>query len=166
MSNVGKSLEEVVTNNIILDSDISEYEIESYPEEEDNISCSYKDSDCCFDISKDVEFGKCEDNEEVTVGPVTLSCQARLLKVNVFLKNVCRGRKVALGVLVCEKNSTIGFKGTEVIIPGKPGSGCTNIKITNFCFVIPERNICDKRKVEVKVIAHYTDLNPLFNCSC
>lgn len=168
MSKQNKSIEEIVVNNIILDSDIGEHSVEIAPivEGEEDLSCGYVDADCCFDMTEDVFFDKCQDYEEKTVKPVRLQCQARLLKINVFLKNVCRGRKVAIGVIVCEGDKTRGFKGTEIEVPGKPCSGCTSIKINNFCFVLPERSICDKRKLKVKVIAHYTDLNPLFNCSC
>lgn len=168
MSKQNKSIEEIVVSNIILDSDVGEHSIEIEPmqEIEENLSCGYEDADCCFDISEGVFFDKCQDNEEKTIGPVRLKCQARLLKINVLLKNVCRGRKIALGVIVCEGKKTKGFKGTEIEIPGKPGSGCTTIKINNFCFVLPDKSICDKKRFEVKVVAHYTDLNPLFNCSC
>lgn len=166
LDNNTNSMEDIIVNNIILDSDVGEHDIEISPMDEEDLTCSFEGADCCFDVTQDIVFGKCQDNEEKTVGPVRLKCQARLLKINVLLKKVCRGRKISIGVLVCEGRKTKGFKGTEIVVPGKPGTGCTNIRVTNFCFVLPEESICDRRKVEVKVIAHYTDLHPLFDCSC
>ncbi|WP_432401179.1 hypothetical protein [Wukongibacter sp. M2B1] len=166
MDRSNKNIEEIVANNIILDSEIGEHSIEICPVEEEVLDGSFEDVSCCFDISEDVIFNKCQDNEEKTIGPIRLRYQSRLLRINILLKNVCRGRKIALGILVCEGKTIKGFKGTEIVVPGKPGSGCTDIRITNFCFVLPEKNICDRRKVDVKAIAHYTDLNPLSNCLC
>lgn len=151
---------------IELDSELEEQTIEINPLTYDKTCSEVVDVDCCFIGKDDVVFEVCQDNKEETVGPFKLKCQARLLKINVKLKDVCKGRKIAVGVIVCEDDKIIGFKGTEVLIPGRFGSGCRDIIIKNFCFVLPESEICDKRRIIVKVIAHYTELNSKFDCCC
>lgn len=155
---------EIETHTIILDSDINEYTIDTLHNEGIKSGCSTKDECCCFEARRKVDLGKCQDTVEETIGPVKLKYQARLLKINVILRDVCRGRKIVIGVLVSEGKKTRGFRGTEIAVPGELGGGCVSIKVSDFCFVLPEKSICDKRKVEVKIIAHYTDLDSKVDC--
>lgn len=118
----------------------------------------------CF-ITESVCFGPCGDYEEKTININNLPNQARLLNIKLVIKDVCRGREIALGVILFdeETNKVLGFKGKTVTLPG---TGCGKLIIDGFCFVIPERTICDSRNVGVRVTGHYTKLNTNPNCPC
>lgn len=106
---------------------------------------------------------------DFTVGGSTgldLKCEGRFLKVKVLLKNVCRDRKIALGVFVCQFEGNEvkgkGFRTKEITVPA--GTGCCNIRVDNICFIIPDDNLCHKKDVQVQVVAHYSSF--AFNCPC
>ncbi len=115
---------------------------------------------CCCDKEAEVTFRPCEDVRDVTVDDVDLQCESRFLKVKVKLDRVCRGRTVAVGVIVCEDvkgvSKTRGFRSCEFTVPGPPGGYVENVSVNDFCFVFPENNLCDQRKFKIKVVAHYT----------
>jgi len=141
---------------------------------EGNHNCSKPDCNvsvnCCC-VGEEVTFSPCQDFSDFTIlgnrmtnEGIELACQARLLKIRVCLKNICKNRKLALGVLVCDSSNpykVIGFKGKEVDTPirasGTPAC-CTALTISEFCFVIPETNMCTERKFRVRIIAHYVGL--------
>lgn len=158
------SVNEIDTQTIVLDTGADDYYNDKHCDERKKPTLVKKDAECCFEMPEKIIFDKCQDKKEKTIGPVRLKCQARLLRLNVVLKNVCKGRKIAIGVLVIEDKKTKAFKGTEIMVPGERGKGCVDIKINNFCFVLPEKSICDKRKVEAKVIAHYIDFGKKDDC--
>ncbi|RKD30541.1 hypothetical protein [Thermohalobacter berrensis] len=131
--------------------------------------------DCSIDDREQVTFEPCEDNKDITLlGPdrdgIVIKCQARLLNLRVRLKNVCKGRKIALGVLLCEFDSEgilrpRGLRSALIEVPNDGNTPkCTNVNVNELCFVLPDNNICHKRRVFVKVIAHYADLNPRNFC--
>ncbi len=116
----------------------------------------------CF-VTESVTFGPCDDYEERTVNIGSLPNQARFLNVKVSLKDICRGREIAIGVILCDPGTkkVLGFKGKTFTVPG---TSCGDVTIDGFCFVIPERTICNPRKVTIKVTSHYTKLHSNPNC--
>jgi len=118
----------------------------------------------CF-ITESVSFGPCDDFQEKIINIGSLPNQARLLNIRIALDNICRGREIALGVILCdhETNKVLGFKGRTFTLPG---TACCDVIIDGFCFIIPERTICSPRTVIVKVTAHYTKLDTNPNCPC
>ncbi len=126
-------------------------------------------ADCCCEAIQPATFEYCQETLNLTVGDcagIELQCEARFLNVGVLLKNVCRGRKVVIGVFVCEQEKhelkVKGFRSREIAVPS--GDGCCNIRIDNFYFILPEKNFCSKRKVVIEVIAHYSSFD--FCCPC
>jgi hypothetical protein len=126
--------------------------------------------DCCCEKGQEITFEVCQDIKDVTIQDVGLKCEGRFLKVRVELDRVCPGRKVTVGVLLCENiNNTFfikGFRACEVDIPGIKGSCVNNQPIGEFCFILPEENLCNKRTVRVKVIAHYSSFPSFPFCPC
>jgi len=118
----------------------------------------------CF-ITESVTFGPCDDFEERIINIGSLPNQARLLNIRIALDDICRGREIALGVILCdpETNKILGFKGRTFTLPG---TACGDVILDGFCFVIPERTICSPRTVVIKVTAHYTKLHTNPNCPC
>lgn len=126
--------------------------------------------DCCCEKHQDVTFNTCEDIKDITVHDISLKCTGRFLKVRVDLDRVCAGRKVALGVLVCENvNGTFitkGFRACEFTVPGTPGTCVDNVNVNEFCFVFPEEKICCSRSFKVNVVAHYSSFASFPFCPC
>lgn len=120
--------------------------------------------DCCLETKKEVTFNPCEDMKEVTVENVLLKCEGRFLKVKVKFNKVCTGRKVIIGVIVCDDDTVKGFRTCEITIPGTPGHCVDNVAVGDFCFVIPEENLCTQRKFKVTVVAHYSSFTSTYPC--
>ncbi|MDD2234522.1 MAG: hypothetical protein PHV03_06390 [Desulfitobacteriaceae bacterium] len=123
---------------------------------------------CCCTRSQDITFEVCEDVKDFTIQNVELNCVGRFLKVRVELDNICRGRTVAVGVLLCENVQgtflTRGFKVREVFRAGSPG--CVSNVTEEFCFVLPENNLCSRRTVRVNIVAHYSSFPSFPFCPC
>lgn len=131
-----------------------------------NITC-----DCCCEVQQDVTFDVCEDVRDVTVQDVGLKCEGRLLKVRVKLNDVCAGRKIMIGVMICEQEQsgvfkTRGFRTCEITVPGELGRCVDKVCVEEFCFVLSEDDLCRKRKVKVNIIAHYSSFPSFPYCFC
>jgi hypothetical protein len=115
----------------------------------------------CKDEDIIAEFESCQAAKEVEK-TITLEEQIRILKARFKIEDLCPNSNVAVGVLLFdESGKVIGVKGGEFFVPSDNDYGdcsdCTSLCV-NFTFVIPEKNICDVRKLKIKVITHYTDL--------
>jgi hypothetical protein len=142
--------------------------------------------DCCGCVSKKIVLEQCEMIKECDA-PINVNpdCLGRFLKVNIKLQNVCPGKKILVGVLLCEKTKVKiddkwvckeiikAFKVRKVTIPSSCNCNCNCMDHTvgDFCFILEEphyscdgstdkKSLCDSRTVTVKVITQYTDLNP------
>lgn len=128
------------------------------------------DCDCCCEKTQDITFESCEDFKDFTIQNVQLQCEGRFLKVRVELDRVCPGRKINLGVIVCEEESgvlkTRAFRTCQFTVPGSPGTCVDNVRVDEFCFVFPEENLCRQRKFRVKVVAHYASFPSFEFCPC
>lgn len=118
--------------------------------------------DCNFEKSQEVTFGPCQDVIDTTINNVVLKCEGRLLRVDVSLDKVCRGRTINIGILVTENVGGVscarGFRACQVRVPGTPGQCADKVRVGEFSFVFPDENMCRQRKFSVKVIAHYVDV--------
>lgn len=126
--------------------------------------------DCCCEKQQDITFNPCEDVKDFTIQDVVLKCEGRLLKVRVNLDRVCAGRKIALGVMVCENVGgtffTRGLRACEFTVPGTPGNCVDNVNVNEFCFIFPEENLCSTRRFKVNVVAHYSSFPSFPFCPC
>lgn len=125
---------------------------------------------CSFEKEKNITFKPCQDMKEVKIKHVKLGQEGRLLKVRVQLDSVCPGRNVAVGVLLYENSNNTsllkGFRTCEVKIPGIK-DGCENqMSAGEFCFILPEENLCRERTFSLKVIAHYSSFPGFPSCPC
>ncbi len=128
--------------------------------------------DCC-EAPVSVHFDNCDTVIDMDLpsptGAYDLKCNGRLLILGIRLKNICVGRRVALGVIVSEViNGTEysrGFKAITVPAQTCPGTcpcQCQTVHIKPITFVLPEDldntpDLCDTRDFRVRVIAHYID---------
>jgi len=116
-------------------------------------------TDCCDEVSKDIPFKACEIIKNETINDISLKCLGRLLKVTINLNNVCKGKEIALGVIICDGNLIKGFRTCTVTVPVPGNTDCIPfINVDEFCFVLPEKGICLPKSYTVKVIAHYTNI--------
>ena len=122
----------------------------------------------------EVSIGGCRDSVVYDVGDVYLESLGRILQLDINLKNVCPGRRVALGIVLTE----VDRKGDEhqrglktITIPAHQYAGCRDVLVKCVKFVLPEDlnvsggmtgGICSTRNFKVRVIAHNIDYD--FRC--
>lgn len=127
----------------------------------------------CCEAPVPVTFDNCDTVVEMdlpsSADAYDLKCNGRLLILGIRLKNICVGRRVALGVIVSEVINGVeysrGFK--AITVPAQACSvncpcQCQTVLIKPITFVFPEDlddtpDLCDKRDFKVRVIAHYID---------
>ena len=110
---------------------------------------------CCGEEPTTVTFDRCNDYETLPITVSQLSCQGRLLVVDVTV-TACRNRNVAVGVLICDSNSNpIRFKVQEGCMPTSTTPETTCVRNTfRFCFVF-ESELCQPLSLTTKVFAEY-----------
>lgn len=114
----------------------------------------------CFDKEEMVTFSHGEEFKDVTIHNVRLNCEGRILKIKLNLRDVCRGRKIRLAVLFYEKQQRKkkelrGLRTCEFAVPGKPVGCLEELRVGDFCFILPEEHLCNRKAVVIKVVAHY-----------
>ena len=122
----------------------------------------------------EVSIGGCRDSVVYDVGDVYLESLGRILQLDINLKNVCPGRRVALGVILTE----VDAQGNEhergmktITVPAHAYPSCRDVLVKCVKFVLPEDlnvsgrtagGICGARNFKVRVIAHSIDFD--FRC--
>ncbi|WP_051623580.1 hypothetical protein [Clostridium hydrogeniformans] len=111
-------------------------------------------NECCYDVTKEINFPPCKmiKNEFLDVQP---SCDGRLLIIKVNLKNICPNKKIAVGVLIYKDNRVYAFRAKKIDTGNCSQCICKNFNAGEFCFVFTEDNLCEYRKIKIKVIVHY-----------
>ena len=89
----------------------------------------------------EITFSGCEDSLHFDAGDVMLDSLGRILQLDVTLKNICPGKRVALAVILTEVDS----KGDEhkrglktLVIPAHNRMGCRDVTVRCIKFVLPE----------------------------
>ena len=117
----------------------------------------------------DVTIKGCEDSAVVDLGDVYLESQGRILQLDVTVKDVCPGQRVALGVILTEVDPSgveyqRGFK--AFTIPAHQAPACRDVLVRCIRFVLPEnlnvsggngRAICGPRNLKVRFLANAID---------
>ncbi len=125
----------------------------------------YAEGDCC-EITKRIDFGKCEDYKEVCASVDMLDSQTRLLRVFLDIHNVCKNRFLAISViLVNPKNNLIISQKGKIVFTGSSPHTCKALA-KEFCFTLPG-NLCDDTNpIDVKVVSNYIYTNPFGTLPC
>lgn len=124
---------------------------------------------------KDVCYSSCEDNKCCDLGELPLDGQGRILELTLKLRNVCPGKRVAVGIVLTEvdEHKKECPRGQKIItVPAHDGPCCKDIPIRDLLFVMPEdlsmtgcADMCRNcRHFIVRVAAHYIDVTS--NCCC
>lgn len=125
-------------------------------------------------VPVDFSIGSWQDSIVYNVGDISLESQGRILQLNFNLKNVCPGKRTALGIILNELDP----QGNEyqrgmktVTVPAHSGPSCRDVLVKCVKFVLPEdlnvsggRSLCSTRNFRVRVIAHSID-NDFYCCS-
>lgn len=109
------------------------------------------------------------DAVQVDMGDVVLQSAGRIVQMDVTVKNVCPGRRVALAAILTEvdANGNEYDRGMKAFtIPAHNGPGCRDVLVSCIRFVLPEdlnvsgtqdSPLCDARRLKARFIAHNID---------
>lgn len=120
-------------------------------------------------VPVDLTIDGCQDSVVIDVGDTYLESLGRILQLDVTIKNVCPGKRVALAVILTE----IGPNGDEyqrgmkaITIPAHDSPNCRDVLVKCIKFVLPEdldvsggmpEAICNPRNFKARFIAHNID---------
>lgn len=118
----------------------------------------------------EIHFEKCEDYKHCHLDDSSIEGQGRILDLSLCLKNVCPGKRVAVGVLLYEIDShgheyPRGLK--TFTVAAHRHNCCADIPVETVRFILPEDvgvgtagDSCGcRRHFIAKVAAHYMDFN-------
>lgn len=122
----------------------------------------------------EIDAKKCQNFIDYNAGDISLDLTGRILNINLQILNVCPNKKVALAVMLTEKdcNNKEIEKGIKIIkIPAHNKKECININVKDIKFILPDEKdaLCDNRKFKLRFIAHYIDFgicNDICNGIC
>lgn len=108
----------------------------------------------------------CQDALQVDLGEVDLSSQGRILQLDVTLKGVCPGKRVALAAILTEldqegREQPRGMK--TLTIPAHSAPQCRDVLVKCIRFVVPEDlslsggAMCAPRRFQARFLANYLD---------
>lgn len=116
----------------------------------------------------------CQDSVVVDLGDTYMESLGRIVQLDVTVKHVCPGKRVALGIILTEVDSngreySRGMK--TITIPAHHASSCRDVIVKCIKFVLPEDlnvsggvpgSLCSPRNLKVRLIAHNIDTD--FRC--
>ena len=117
----------------------------------------------------DLSIDSCSDAVVVDMGDTYLESLGRIIQLDVTIKNVCPGKRVALAAILTEvdENGLEYQRGMKAMtIPAHNQSTCRDVLVKCIKFVVPEdldvsggspRAMCDQRNFKVRFIAHNID---------
>ena len=121
----------------------------------------------------EIQIPGCQDALHSVLPPVSLQSLGRIVQVDVTVKGVCPGKRLAVSIILSERDpegipQTRGVK--HVLIPAQTGDACRDIILRCVQFSVPEildsqgdpDSICKARQFEARVIANYVDSD--FQC--
>ena len=116
----------------------------------------------------DLTMDSCQSSMEFNAGDLQLEGLGRILQLDVRLKNVCPGRRVALAVILTEEDEegTEQTVGTKIYtVPAHSGAYCRDILVKCIPFVVPEKTnfcgggMCAQRRLKARFLAQYLDVD-------
>ncbi len=172
VSHEGTCAGEVEVNESISYTD-HEGNIVTFPSPTIDIDCGTEiiGEDCPESVA--VEISGCEDTIEFDAGDLALESLGRILQLDVTLKNICPGKRVALAITLNEVDEydneyKRGLK--TLTIPAHYKSTCQDVTVRCIKFVLPQdldvatgcSCICNERNFKARLMANYIDYD--FEC--
>lgn len=121
-------------------------------------------------VSTQFKVGSCEDTVRASLEDVELDYLGRIVQVNVEIKDVCPGKRLAVGVFLTELNEEHKecSRGVKMFtVPPIKGTHCRNLKLKCINFIVPEEaghNLCKERVFKARAMANYIDAD--LKCCC
>ena len=125
-------------------------------------------------VPVDFALSGCQDSMVVDLGDTYLESIGRIVQLDITVKNVCPGKRVALAVILTEvdDNGTEYQRGMKAItIPAHNSPSCRDMLVKCVKFVLPEDlnvsgeprgAMCGTRNLKARLIAHNIDTD--FRC--
>lgn len=119
----------------------------------------------------DLTVEGCADAVIVDLGQVELTGQGRMIEVNVTVKDVCPGKRVALAAILTEvdRDGLEHQRGMKTVtLPAHRFPECRDVQVKCIRFVVPEDlslsegAFCAPRKFKARFLANYIDSD--FRC--
>ena len=146
-------------------------------EDEQNNTVTFPDPSITVDCSTvitpetcptpvDLVVEGCSDSLVVDAGEIDMESMGRIVQVDVTVRNVCPGKRVALAVMLSEQdeNGVEYPRGTKTItIPAHTAPTCRDVLVKCIKFVLPEdlnvsgERFCAQRNLKARFIAHHID---------
>ena len=125
-------------------------------------------------VPVDLTVNSCSDAVVVDLGDTSLESLGRIIQMDVTIKNVCPGKRVALAAILTEvdENGMEYQRGMKAMtIPAHNASTCRDVLVKCIKFVVPEdldvsgastQAMCNSRNFKARFIAHTIDTD--FRC--
>lgn len=125
-------------------------------------------------VPVDLTVAGCSDAVSVDLGDIYLESQGRIVQLDVTIKNVCPGKRVALAVILTEvdENGVEHQRGMKAMtIPAHDYPSCRDVLVKCIKFVLPEDLdvssgptgcMCRQRDLRARFIAH--DIDTDYRC--
>lgn len=124
------------------------------------------------DHTDDIALDRCADCMVLCLSDVELDERGRMLELSVRLKNVCPGKRVALGVILNEldEGGNEYARGMRAVtVPAHNESCGCDVLVRGIRFVLPE-DLCSSsdgnRRFTARTTVHYVDLDEAQGCAC
>ncbi len=157
-----------LVNQSITYSD-SEGNVVVFPDPSVTVECGIVVNPEPCPVPVDLTIDGCQDSVVIDVGDTYLESLGRILQLDVTIKNVCPGKRVALAVILTEvdPNGDEYQRGMKAItIPAHNSPSCRDILVKCIKFVLPEdldvsggtpKAMCNPRNFKARFIAHNID---------
>lgn len=174
----GASLTFTVQHNGLCSGTLTVNESITYTDSEGNI-VTFDDPvievDCGEDVFPepcpepvDITIDGCEDSVVFDAGDLALDSLGRILQLDVTLRSVCPGKRVALAVILTEvdgQDNEYPRSTKTMVIPAHTAPSCRDVTVRCIKFVLPEEldvsgspdALCDERFFRARFIANYID---------
>ena len=152
----------------------SEGNVVTFPDPTVSVECDVvvNPEECPIPVDLTVEG--CSDSVLVDMGDVYIESQGRIVQMDVTIKNVCPGKRVALAAILTEvdENGIEYQRGTKTMtVPAHNFPSCRDVLVKCIKFVLPEdldvsggstQLMCNPRNFKARFIAHNIDSD--FRC--
>lgn len=162
---VGQQSGTKLVNQSITYSD-KEGNVVSFPQPTVSVECNIVVHPEKCPEPEDLNVEGCQDSVLVNLGDVYLESQGRIIQMDVTVKNVCPGKRVALAAILTEvdQNGMEYQRGMKAItIPAHSFPVCRDVLVKCIKFVVPEDlsvsggAMCSPRKFKARFLANNID---------
>lgn len=140
-----------------------------FPDPSVTVECGIVVTPEACPVPVDLAIDGCQDSVVIDMGNTYLESLGRIVQLDVTVKNVCPGKRVALAVILTEEdvNGVEHQRGMKAItVPAHNYPNCRDVLVKCIKFVLPEdldvsggtpEALCNPRNLKARFIAHNID---------